>query len=211
MLVHSEPGSLRHEVFFTQVADYQWTVKHIPFHRKSRKLPTALTSSEVKALFSVLKTPKHYAMAAVMYSAGLRITECLNLQIRDIDSENMLLTVREGKGKVYLNYVDRKKKIAKTEELSEELFLRRLLFHVLPPGFKKVRFYGFMANRYRKSRLILCRILLGIPLDEQEAVTMEIPDTAFLFWKYFGVDIFLCRDCGKGHFRFTRCPVPGGG
>ena len=67
-------------------------------------------------------------------------------------------------GNVYLSYVDRKKKKSKVEILSEELFLKRLVLHILPKGFKKIRFYGFMANRYRKSMLALCRMLLGIPL-----------------------------------------------
>lgn len=51
--------------------------------------------------------------------------------------------------------------------------------------------------------LTLCRMLLGIPLAEQ-VETEDIYDTAFLFWKYFGVDITLCSACGKGHISFVK-------
>ena len=106
-------------------------------------------------------------------------------------------------GNVYLSYIDRKSKTAKVEIISEELFLKRLVLHILPKGFKKIRFYGFMANRCRKNMLALCRMLLGIPLAEQVEAD-DLNDTAFLFWKYFGVDITLCPCCGKGHISFVK-------
>ncbi|MEA1911598.1 MAG: transposase [Spirochaetota bacterium] len=88
-------------------------------------------------------------------------------------------------GNVYLSYIDRKSKTAKVEIISEELFLKRLALHILPKGFKKIRFYGFMANRCRKNMLSLCRMLLGIPLAEQVEVSEDLNDTAFLLAEIF--------------------------
>lgn len=114
-------------------------------------------------------------------------------------------------GKVHINYYDRKKKLGKTETLTELQFMKRLLMHFLPKGFKKVRFFGFMANRHRAGKLALCRMLLGQPLAEQDESNKELlNDTAFLFWKYFKIDITLCKECGKGHIHFVRSPAGGG-
>ena len=113
-------------------------------------------------------------------------------------------------GNVHLKYIDRKKKTAKVEVLSEELFLKRLVLHILPKGFMKIRFYGFMANRCRRNMLTLCRMLLGIPLSEQENIEVS-NDTAFLFWKYFKIDITKCPDCDQGHISFVKKKTAGGG
>jgi hypothetical protein len=51
----------------------------------------------------------------------------------------------------------------KTMTLAADEFLRRFLLHVLPPGFVKIRHFGFLANRCRKERIALCRHLLGNP------------------------------------------------
>jgi len=88
-----------HEIFFNYVVGNDWSVKHIPFQKKHKTLPVVLNQKEVKTLLSVIKNPKYYAIASTLYSAGLRISECLNLQVKDIDSVNMVITVREGKGK----------------------------------------------------------------------------------------------------------------
>ena len=45
--------------------------------------------------------------------------------------------------------------------LSEEEFLRRFLLHILPPGFVRIRFFGYMANRRRAALLPICRELIG--------------------------------------------------
>lgn len=108
-------------------------------------------------------------------------------------------------GNVYLKYYDRKKRKGKTEVITEMQFMKRLVMHFLPKGFKKVRFYGFMANRYRAPQLALCRMLLGQPIAEQEEYSKELlNDTVFLFWKYFGIDITLCKDCKRGHVHIVE-------
>ncbi|MDB5298073.1 MAG: Mobile element protein [Phycisphaerales bacterium] len=40
-------------------------------------------------------------------------------------------------------------------------FIRRFLMHVMPRGFVRIRYYGFMANRRRAANLARCRQLLG--------------------------------------------------
>lgn len=50
-----------------------------------------------------------------------------------------------------------------TMTLEAAEFIRRFLLHVLPSSFVKIRYYGFMANRYRKENLARCRALLGHP------------------------------------------------
>jgi hypothetical protein len=40
-------------------------------------------------------------------------------------------------------------------------FIRRFLLHILPSGFVKIRYFGFLANRDRHAHIQLCRILLG--------------------------------------------------
>jgi hypothetical protein len=45
--------------------------------------------------------------------------------------------------------------------LTADEFLRRFLLHVLPPGFVRIRHYGFLANRHRTKAIALCRKLIG--------------------------------------------------
>lgn len=114
-------------------------------------------------------------------------------------------------GTVTLGYYDRKQKKRRVDSMTEVEFLKRLVLHILPKGFKKVRFYGFMANRHRRSKLILCRILLGDSIASQtESVDTLLDDTAFLFWKYFGIDITRCSDCSVGHIHFVRGHIDSG-
>jgi hypothetical protein len=50
----------------------------------------------------------------------------------------------------------------RTMVLCGEEFLRRFFLHVLPQGFVRIRFFGFLANRRRKQLLPLCRNLLRV-------------------------------------------------
>lgn len=66
---------------------------------KEFKLPKVLTEKEVIAILNAVHNLKHKAMLLLIYSAGLRAGELINLKINDIDSEQMRVFVRGGKGK----------------------------------------------------------------------------------------------------------------
>src|SRR5579864_8021039 len=51
----------------------------------------------------------------------------------------------------------------KVMTVSAEAFIRRFLQHAVPPGFQRIRYYGFLANCHRAERLELCRRLLATP------------------------------------------------
>jgi len=90
---------LRYEIFFNHVVQNDWAVKHIPYQKKHKTLPQVLSQEEVKTFLSVIEDQKYSAIASTLYGSGLRLSECLNLKIEDIDSSNMVITVRDGKGK----------------------------------------------------------------------------------------------------------------
>jgi hypothetical protein len=52
-------------------------------------------------------------------------------------------------------------------------FIRRFLLHILPGGFVRIRQYGFLANRARKRKLVLCRALLGAPSAPQMTIIVQ--------------------------------------
>jgi len=85
--------------FYKITLNKDWDVKHIPFQKKGKKLPVVLSKEEVRSILHVVSNLKHNAILQVLYGAGLRITEALNLSYKDIDSKRMLLWVRQGKGK----------------------------------------------------------------------------------------------------------------
>jgi integrase/recombinase XerD len=71
---------------------------HLPYPRMKRRHPVVLSAEEVVRLLQEIRNLKHRTVAMVLYGAGLRISEALKLQLRDVDSTRMVLTVRHGKG-----------------------------------------------------------------------------------------------------------------
>ncbi|MHA1525931.1 MAG: integron integrase [Promethearchaeota archaeon] len=65
--------------------------------RGSKHLPTVLTQKEVRKILSLLQG-ENKLMAKLLYGSGLRVSECLNLRIKDLDFEMSHLIVRDSKG-----------------------------------------------------------------------------------------------------------------
>jgi hypothetical protein len=97
-----------------------------------------------------------------------------------------------------------------TMTLSAEEFIRRFLLHVLPDGFKRIRYYGFLGNRYRREKLEQCRRLLGMPTPERHAVTVA-KDYLDRYEDLTGDSLRQCPRCQRGHMIpvaiLPRCPV----
>ena len=66
---------------------------------KEQKLPIVLSKLEVKQIINCTNNIKHKAILSTIYSAGLRLSELVNLKIADIDSERKLIYIRGGKGR----------------------------------------------------------------------------------------------------------------
>lgn len=66
--------------------------------RRYKKLPVVFTKSEVGQVLARLRGT-HWLVCSLQYSAGLRITECLRLRVKDIDFESRQIFVRCSKGK----------------------------------------------------------------------------------------------------------------
>lgn len=66
--------------------------------RKKKKLPDVLSKEDVLKIIKQTSNIKHKCILSLLYSAGLRMSELLNLQIHDIESERMMIKVRSAKG-----------------------------------------------------------------------------------------------------------------
>ena len=83
---------------------YKYTVKqsnkfkYIEYCKRDRKLPIVLSAEEVQRIFSACANIKHKAILCLLYSAGLRVSEVINLRIIDIDSSRMVINIINAKG-----------------------------------------------------------------------------------------------------------------
>src|SRR5213594_3538774 len=75
-----------------------WMVDYIPYPKKPKTLPVILSRDEVKALLLAPRHLKHRAILATLYATGVRVSELCQLQGTDIDSQRMVIQVRQGKG-----------------------------------------------------------------------------------------------------------------
>lgn len=80
----------------------------------------------------------------------------------------------------------------KSMTMSGEDFIGAFLKHVLPPGFQRVRFYGFLANSIRHKRLVLIHRLRNTVYAGDPVKLLSMPD---LMKKLFGVEIDVCPCC----------------
>jgi integrase/recombinase XerD len=72
---------------------------HVDRPIREKILPEVCSEEEVSAILKATKNLKHRAILMTIYSAGLRISELVNLRIKDIDSQRMQIRVEQGKGK----------------------------------------------------------------------------------------------------------------
>lgn len=87
------------KIFTQDVLKQPWDGIKIKRPRREKKLPTVLSVNEVENLLSSTRNLKHRAMLMLMYSAGLRKSELLQMKPKAIDSERMIVNIAQGKGR----------------------------------------------------------------------------------------------------------------
>jgi len=85
--------------------------------------------------------------------------------------------------------------VLKTAELPIEDFCARFLRHILPPGFHKVRFYGWLSPSRKKTVLPAISAALGAAAQSPEPAIRESPAERIL--RQTGVDVRRCPVCGQ--------------
>jgi hypothetical protein len=111
-------------------------------------------------------------------------------------SNNRLLGVDDGqvqfRWKDYCNGSQ-----LKTMALAADEFIRRSLLDVLPEGFQRIRYYGFLDNRYREQKLVLCRQLPHLPPREPSNEPKK--DYRDRYEQLTGTSPRTCPVCHRGH------------
>jgi integrase/recombinase XerD len=84
--------------FYTEVVVRDWALS-TRYQRFPQRLPVVLSREEVRRLLEAAGGLRERAAMEIAYGAGLRLNELLQLRVGDIDSERMVIHVRQGKGK----------------------------------------------------------------------------------------------------------------
>ena len=115
-------------------------------------------------------------------------------------SNNRILSANDGK--VVFTYRDRSRNNAlRTMTLSAEQFIRRFLLHVLPNGFMKIRYFGFLAHTNKKQAIALLRKLI----DGKAELPVKTDETiGEMMLRLTGTDITCCPQCGKGKMKLLK-------
>jgi len=88
----------------------------------------------------------------------------------------------------------------KEETIPADVFIGRFLLHELPSGFMRIRYYGFLCNRFRKENLKIIREILGV----EEALEQPSKSALELMIELTGMDLSLCPKCQKGHMKIIH-------
>ena len=72
--------------------------EQIPLAKKEQKLPLVLSKDAIQKMVSATIHPRHKLIISLLYYAGLRLNEVLNLHWSDIDFERGTIHIKQGKG-----------------------------------------------------------------------------------------------------------------
>lgn len=96
------------KLFYKELYGKHLKIDYLYPDRQEKLLPVVLSKQEVAKLLGCIDNLKHQTIITCIYSAGLRISEVIKLKVRDIDSDRMVITIKNAKG-----YKDREVMLSK--------------------------------------------------------------------------------------------------
>jgi integrase/recombinase XerD len=85
--------------FFKHVLKKEWDIDQIPFQKRIKSLPSVISKQEISRIINAAENLKYKAIIQTLYSGGLRLSECVNLKVNDIDSKRMVIKIKNAKGR----------------------------------------------------------------------------------------------------------------
>jgi len=119
-------------------------------------------------------------------------------------TNNRIIAIDDGK--IRFRYRDRSDDDKEKElTLSAHEFIRRFLLHVLPSGFTKIRYYGFLAHANKKTCIGLIRTLIDATTAYAQKLVESVQE---MMLRLTGIDIGCCPQCGIGKLVYLK-PIAG--
>lgn len=107
LLIHQERGDSWQTInlylnaikfFYREILETQEKID-LKFAKTSKKLPEVLSRAEIEKILENIENKKHRLLIALSYGAGLRVSEAINLKVKDLDLEELTIHLRQAKGK----------------------------------------------------------------------------------------------------------------
>lgn len=84
--------------FYREVLGDRTEIK-IEYAKRNQRLPVVLSHSEIEKIISSISNSKHKLMITLGYAGGLRVSEVVNLKVMDLDIDELVVRIRNAKGK----------------------------------------------------------------------------------------------------------------
>ena len=144
-----------------------------------------LTDIDFKALKDSLYSVDWVVYCKPPFKSPNHVIEYLGRYTHKVAISNSRIISCED-GAVTFKWRDYKHQSAqKLMTLASEEFIRRYLLHILPKKFFKIRYYGILSSRNKKTKLAKCQRLTGIKIDQIKVLTKRE-----LMQKLYGNDLF---------------------
>jgi hypothetical protein len=156
---------------------------------------------EFEKFMQSLKKVQWIAYAKRPFAGPQKVLEYLGRYTHRVALSNHRL-ISIDNGKVSFTYRDRERNSEiRVMNLDAHEFIRRFLLHVLPMGFVKIRYFGFLSHKNKKQAITLIRKLINPHAELPE----KIKETIFeMMHRLTGTDITCCPECGKGKMIIIR-------
>ena len=165
----------------------------------------ALNSSQAfQQLISSVSKKRWIAYAKRPFAGPQQVLDYLGRYTHRVAiSNNRIISIDNGR--VTFTYRDRKKDDEiKEMTLDADKFIGRFLLHVLPKGFFKIRYFGFLAHTNKKEQIPLIRKLIDPDATLPEKIKESISE---MMLRLTGIDITCCPVCKKGKMiRIRKLP-----
>lgn len=151
---------------------------------------------EFNRLVRMIEKKKWSGYAKPPFSGPQKVLEYLGRYTHRVAISNYRIKFLEN-GKVIFTWKDRAdKNTVKEMTLKADEFIRRFLLHILPKGFKKIRYFGFLSPRYKSENIKIIRKHMNE--DPEAYARHEKEPIEVMMIRLTGIDINRCPKCGKG-------------